>query len=86
MSVQNRRVDVTQHARTRWLQRVAADDPYPGTSVREAFRESSHTDVGRRVRGYHQDLGVLFVAVKSDATTTIITVYESARSGREDNE
>lgn len=86
MSVQHQRVDVTQHARMRWVQRVAADDPYPGTSVREAFREASHTDAGRRVRGYHQDLGVLFVAVKSDAVTTIVTVYESARSGGGDDE
>jgi len=86
MSVQNRRVDVTQHARTRWLQRVAADDPYPGTSVREAFREASHTDAGRRIRGYHHDLGVLFVAVKTDAATTIVTVYEAARSGGGDDE
>jgi hypothetical protein len=78
MSVQNRRVDVTQHARTRWLQRVAADDPYPGTSVREAFKEASHTDAGRRIRGYHDDLGVLFVAVESDAATIIVTVYETA--------
>jgi len=85
MSVQNRRVNVTQHARSRWLQRVAADDPYPGTSVREAFRETSHTDVGRHIRGYHHDLGVLFVAVKTDAATTIVTVYETANGGEGDD-
>lgn len=86
MNAHHRRVDVTQHARTRWLQRVASDDPYPGTSVREAFKEASHTDLGRHIRGYHQELGVLFVAIKSDTVTTIVTVYESARSGGGENE
>lgn len=80
MSVQNRRVDVTQHARTRWLQRVSSEDPYPGSSVREAFRESSQTDTGSRIRGYHDDLNVLLIAVKNRTKVTILTVYRSEKS------
>lgn len=76
-------VDVTQHARTRWLQRVAADDPFPASSIRDAFEEAVDTGGEQCHRRYHRGLDVHLVARQRGAVERIVTVYKTAAGGEE---
>lgn len=81
MSAASPTVDVTAHARMRWLQRVEPNDPFPAESVRQAFAEAATVDIGGRLRGVHERLGLVLVGVERGDYTTVVTVYADSQGG-----
>lgn len=72
-------VDVSLHARDRWLRRVDPNDELPEDSILRAYNEADELRTSRQSR-VHRDRGLVFIADNRDGRTTVITIL--TRGGR----
>lgn len=79
------RVRVSDHAIRRYLERVDVSDPYPASTIREAWKQTVNagTDEDGSVPRSRSETGLKLIAEYGSETATVVTVYHRDDGGEQ---
>lgn len=67
-------IDISSHARLRWLERIRAEEPYPGGAIRGAYKRGREFALGALDAVVDDRTGAVLVCDDGQRRTVVITV------------
>ena len=72
------RINVTSHARLRWLERVSAEETYPAGAIRNALRRGADFRMGAIDAVADEETETVLLCHRNDHETVVVTVLTDA--------